>query len=206
MRCTKNFLLAGFLSIAQANDIIFYPNPACSEGNFNGCFNIDANACCAGSGTDTFAISISKGPNDFATMFGGGGCTTPLCVRTTCSRVLSLQSTDLFFSWHRVLVPPAFFAVWVVTVVSREADGQPSYISSAMSRHPLQRIASTWTFLAMLSAPAPAFGRFTPTTWRKIILLSNCTKSSKRLYLTMRKWHGYKLMMQPIKLSCMTDR
>lgn len=91
MHCTKIFLLSGLLSIVQANDIIFYPNPACSQGNFNGCFGIGANTCCFGSGTDTFAISISKGSNDFATMFNGGGCTNPVCVCSTSSRALSLH-------------------------------------------------------------------------------------------------------------------
>lgn len=81
MRCTTIVLLSGFLSIAQANDITFYPSSVCDQGVYNGCYNFPPNSCCTGSPEGILAISISKGPYDFAIMYAGGGCKTEVCVR-----------------------------------------------------------------------------------------------------------------------------
>jgi len=73
-------LLAGLLSIAKANDIIFYEINTCNSGAFSGCFGVSQNVCCyTVTEGEAAAISISKGPLDFATMWSGGGCSVQQC-------------------------------------------------------------------------------------------------------------------------------
>lgn len=110
MRFASFTLVTGLLSIAQANNIIFYEINTCNSGDYGGCYNIGSGICCVTEAEDeAAAISISKGPLDFATMWSGGGCTTQQCVRALVT-VVKIALTDLPLS-NKVLVAQERIAV-----------------------------------------------------------------------------------------------
>lgn len=100
MRFGTFTLVANLLSIAQANRILFYETNTCSAGEYSGCYDVGSGTCCTTSAeNEAAAISITKAPLDFATMWHGGGCTTQDCVRALIPTVKA-SLTDAF----RVLV------------------------------------------------------------------------------------------------------
>ncbi|KAF2428960.1 hypothetical protein EJ08DRAFT_308534 [Tothia fuscella] len=80
MRYTNFIPILSLLSLIHANNIIFYEINTCNSGDYGGCYNVGENVCCyTNREGEAAAISISKGPLDFATMWSGGGCTTQQC-------------------------------------------------------------------------------------------------------------------------------
>ncbi|KAK2839349.1 hypothetical protein FQN49_006226 [Arthroderma sp. PD_2] len=80
MRFTSLTLAAGLVALAQANDTIFYEINTCNSGSYSGCRGVSSGVCCVTKTEgEAAAISISKAPLDFATMWSGGGCKTMQC-------------------------------------------------------------------------------------------------------------------------------
>ena len=111
MQLVKFALITGLLSLAQANDVIFYSGQTCSSGSYSGCYGIAARVCCSTSGRAE-AISVSKSSSsDVAAMYSGGGCTTQKCVRATHDSLLGIVLTRFFPLPNRVPVLQERFAV-----------------------------------------------------------------------------------------------
>ena len=120
MRSVNLALVTSLLSVAQANNIIFYEINTCNSGDYSGCYGIGSGVCCTTNG-EAAAISISKAPLDFATMWSGGGCSVQQCVRALTT-VVGIALTDFFPLPNRVLVVPERFAVSGITAICLRGD------------------------------------------------------------------------------------